>query len=295
MAWFVRDCGGISCLIIAWLLLAFSQYALLVMVLWPADDLPRNYGHLVLFETLFILTIVSHLRTVFTDPGVVPRGKPDDQTRHHMMMYPNYPIAPFPQQPPNMNICKVPECLSLRPDRAHHCSTCKRCIRKMDHHCPWVNNCIGERNQKFFVLFTLFTFLTALHALFLSINHITVCLKHDNTSSASNSTCPLVMTGRPRPGFFLMLLFLVFEALLFCLFSLIMFTLQLKAIWFDSTGIEVLKQETRSQSSGCRSLREVCGNNPLLWCNPFTRAPDIMDDNEVTNPGNRSDTRAETA
>ena len=47
-------------------------------------------------------------------------------------------------------------CTAIKPDRCHHCSICRRCVLKMDHHCPWVNNCIGFGNYKFFVLFLLY-------------------------------------------------------------------------------------------------------------------------------------------
>ena len=35
----------------------------------------------------------------------------------------------------------------------HHCSICQRCVYKMDHHCPWTNNCVGYLTMKPFLLF----------------------------------------------------------------------------------------------------------------------------------------------
>lgn len=46
-----------------------------------------------------------------------------------------------------------PDCLVLRTPRSRHCAICNRCVERFDHHCPWLNNCVGIRNHNSFIIF----------------------------------------------------------------------------------------------------------------------------------------------
>jgi palmitoyltransferase len=54
--------------------------------------------------------------------------------------------------PPGFRPRFCTKCRSFKPPRAHHCRVCGRCVLRMDHHCPFVDNCVGLRNHKQFML-----------------------------------------------------------------------------------------------------------------------------------------------
>ncbi|RDA84151.1 hypothetical protein CP532_4536 [Ophiocordyceps camponoti-leonardi (nom. inval.)] len=50
------------------------------------------------------------------------------------------------------------DCRQWKPDRAHHSTELGRCVRKMDHLCPWVGGMVSETSFNFFLQFTVYTF-----------------------------------------------------------------------------------------------------------------------------------------
>lgn len=44
-------------------------------------------------------------------------------------------------------------CSNWKPDRTHHCKELGRCVRRMDHYCPWAGGIIAESTHKWFQQF----------------------------------------------------------------------------------------------------------------------------------------------
>ncbi|CAD7076612.1 unnamed protein product [Hermetia illucens] len=249
--WCVKDICGFVCAFLTWGLLLFAEFVVMRVILLPCPYPVFSSINIVIFQTLAFLAFSSHLRTMLSDPGAVPRGNATKEMIQQM----GYREGQM--------FFKCPKCCSIKPDRAHHCSVCQRCIRKMDHHCPWVNNCVGESNQKYFVLFTFYIASISAHSLFLVINQFTICIKHEWRECSPYSP----------PATVFLLLFLTFEALLFAVFTMIMLFTQLSAIWNDETGIEQLKKEEARwmRKSRWKSIQSVFGRFSLGWFSPFTK------------------------
>ena len=45
-----------------------------------------------------------------------------------------------------------PTCKIVKTPRSKHCNICDKCVERMDHHCPWLNNCVGVTNHLYFML-----------------------------------------------------------------------------------------------------------------------------------------------
>lgn len=106
---------------------------------------PSSFARLPAFHRVLVVTlcIIPHIfiyKTVTSTASYVTSA-------NHSYWMQQYPYDYVLFQPGK--IC--PTCQFPKPARSKHCSICKACIAKHDHHCIWVMNCLGKANYAYFI------------------------------------------------------------------------------------------------------------------------------------------------
>uniref|UniRef100_A0A0K0DCU0 Palmitoyltransferase n=1 Tax=Angiostrongylus cantonensis TaxID=6313 RepID=A0A0K0DCU0_ANGCA len=117
---------------------------------------------------LSFIMMISLLKTSFSDPGIIPRASDMEVAERSRLIFQEYV--------PNIVVLKYCfTCRFFRPPRSSHCSVCDNCVLNFDHHCPWVGNCIGQRNYRHFYFFIVFLALLIVCIFACSLAHLMIC------------------------------------------------------------------------------------------------------------------------
>ena len=318
--WMNIEPCGVICGFMTWGLLIFGMYASTFCVILPwLGTSFWGLFHLLCFNGMSILGMYNHLAVMLTDPGAVPKEcvpLEDDvqeidfrqanleggvnsyqaqMNRSRTASRAHIPVTIKKYR----KFCK--RCKAFKPIRAHHCSICGRCIIKMDHHCPWVNNCVGIGNQKLFLLFLLWVNLTCIYSLLLVISKFIYCAYHtpvidSQAVEVTHYANPQEPNGglvashelhhTPKTGSDegcgqstgnLVIVFLLVEALLFGLFTLCMLGDQSTVLTSNQTQIDKLKGY---RHEGVPDYNEVfgCSNDVAFSLDWFLPIPAKLPD-----------------
>ncbi|CAK9111776.1 Palmitoyltransferase ZDHHC15 (Acyltransferase ZDHHC15) (Zinc finger DHHC domain-containing protein 15) (DHHC-15) [Durusdinium trenchii] len=134
-----------------------------------ADFVPFFF---LLFNAIWGMALVAYIRSFATGPGKVPFSW------HEFVreVGPALPVVPSTARwaPGKATFCR--KCSIPRPERAHHCNVSGFCVLRMDHYCPWINNCVGLGNYKFFLQLVIYGSFASFVGIATSLPEFVLCV-----------------------------------------------------------------------------------------------------------------------
>ena len=138
---------------LVYLTMHVSVYFCLISAIFPYAETTK----IVVLVSCEIACLIAWVSAMLSEPGYIKKPK-------------NIQFVDTLQMIDPVQCC--PDCEVVRTPRSRHCAICNRCVERFDHHCPWINNCVGVGNHLIFITFLVLTFVQCLLALLIGIDDI---------------------------------------------------------------------------------------------------------------------------
>ncbi|KAI3636895.1 hypothetical protein MIR68_005162 [Amoeboaphelidium protococcarum] len=114
----------------------------------PSDGIDYGFSelHIVVVPASIILVYFFYYAACTVSPGYVT-SENVEQILEHPTLGRFDEILFYSNTPP----CRT--CHTVKPARSKHCSLCGGCVMVYDHHCVWLNQCVGYFNRRWFLYF----------------------------------------------------------------------------------------------------------------------------------------------
>jgi len=245
-----------------------------VPLLTASHTYSNGFWELVIFNVLTVLLLSCYVRCMLQHPGTIPDREasgiesweyvPQDKKLSEHVLDPLQMSVLEKKRSGERRNCKW--CVKYKPDRCHHCRVCRTCVLKMDHHCPWINNCVGFGNYKYFLLLIMYCTISLHFMIWTMLPSVSKAIRNSDDGRNTSSDLFFLLFGEVLAAV------LAFGITIFFGFHT---WLMLQA----TTTIEFFEKSKKNASfSGSRydrgllgNIRAGLGDNALLWflpCSP---------------------------
>ena len=212
---------------------------------------------------ILVLFSMSFFNCAITNPGSIPddeswqiSDKLNEESHHAKFL--------LERKLTTGAIRTCARCNRVKPDRCHHCRLCDQCVLKMDHHCPWVANCVGFFNYKYFFLMVTYGMLALW--LFMATFWMALVVELRDDENHVGYT------------FFVTVVYLLCGVL--CIALTLFWFFHIHLITSAITTVEFCEKRTRTHDNSPSpyqgplyfNLKAALGSHPLLWPFPCCKA-----------------------
>ena len=134
--------------VLIWILLSFNCFYFFYFIV---SELNKNnyqfkYITIIIHSFFLILIVIFGFISTYIDPAD-SLFKAEIRKKKRLLEKGEHYLIEISRKYPFCLIC----CSNIY-SSSKHCKKCDKCIQNFDHHCNWLNNCVGKNNYSFFYI-----------------------------------------------------------------------------------------------------------------------------------------------